>query len=347
MVVGAFFMKMALVCASGAQGGLEKHVLELAEGLAQRGHEITLIGPQALVARASTKLIGRSVNFDRPRWWPGLRRALREALTGDWDVIHAHANKATELVSRCRNQVAARRWVATLHNEKKETRAFSAFDEVIVVSERLRAFVQAPRVSVVLNGIDPPQQAVSRDRPWLAQLAGLDAGRPILLSVGRLVPAKGFDRLIRAAQLAHVQVAIAGEGPERESLQALVAKNPKGISFLGARSDVPQLLSACDGLVIASRHEGGPYTLAEALLAKRPVLATRVGMVADVLPESLILPEEPAAMAAQLRQFSEDLGLWRSLCATAFAQAAYRLTLEAMIEATLSVYQATVLEQER
>ncbi|SDD46942.1 glycosyltransferase family 4 protein [Aquimonas voraii] len=331
-------MKIALVCASDGEGGLEKHVLELAAGLVSAGHAVTLVAPQSLVLRRPGSVAGIAVNFKRPRWWPGLRGDLARALTGDWDVVHAHANKAAQLVAALRARVDSRRWVATLHNEKKDTRAFRRYDEVIVVSQRLRACVEAPKVSVVLNGIVPPAPHVVRDRGWLARQCGLSVDQPILLAIGRLVPAKGFDRLIAAAHEADVQIALVGGGPELGPLQALAGSGKGRVSFLGARADVAELLSACDGLVISSRHEGGPYTLAEALLAECPVLATPVGMVPDVLPEPLWLPEAPSGMAARMLAWSRDPAGWRAACLPAFEAARQRLTLASMIAGTEAAY---------
>lgn len=333
-------MQVCLVCASDGLGGLEKHVAELAIGLVQHGHDVTVVAPESFSILIDAQITHLVVNFRGPRWSPFVKSRLKKALqTKSWDVIHAHANKAAKLVSSIRKDLSAKKFVATLHNFKSNTKAFSTFDDVIVVSQALVHSVKAERVHVIMNGIKPSSPSGQNSRAWLASLAGLDESQPIVLGVGRLVQAKGFERLIEAAALADVQVVIVGDGPEKQALLNLKAKlQAQKVSLLGHRTDVFDLLDASDGLVITSYHEGGPYTLVEALMLNRPVLATAVGMVTAVLPPSLILSNDVNEMALVLGRWVSMLPEWNNECASAMCFAQQQLTVDAMVKSTMTAY---------
>lgn len=333
-------MKICLVCASDARGGLEKHVAELATGLAQRGHDVSVVAPKSFSNFIEAPVKHLMVNLNGPRWSPFVKFSLKRMLQNNsWDVVHAHANKAAKLVESIRCQLQSKKFVATLHGCKSNTQAFSTFDDVITVSRSLAGSVRAQRVHVILNGISASKPTAHSSRSWLAGLAGLDDGQPIILGVGRLVPAKGFDRLLEAAAIANVQIVIVGDGPEKEALLELKLKlQAHKVSFLGYRSDISNLLAASDGLVITSYNEGGPYTLVEALLSNRPVLSTAVGMVPEVLPQSLILSNDVGEMAMAISQWTSALPDWNAASSSAMDFAKKNLTLDVMVDATEAVY---------
>lgn len=135
--------------------------------------------------------------------------------------------------------------------------------------------------------------------------AALALEGPSLLFLGRLVPIKGVDLLIRAVAGLEpkVHVRIAGDGPERDSLAALAAELDVDATFEGWVSGRRKeaLLHACDALVVPSRPgDGLPTVLAEARARELPIIATRVGAVAEYLGDDpsirLVIPEDPAAL---------------------------------------------------
>ena len=138
-----------------------------------------------------------------------------------------------------------------------------------------------------------------------ARLAlGLD--RFTVLFVGRLVPVKGVDQLLRAAASLSepVHIRIAGDGPERDRLVTLSRSLGIDVAFegwvAGARKEA--LLSGCDALVVPSRPgEGLPTVLLEARSYALPIVATRVGAITDALKPNerirLVAPNDPAALA--------------------------------------------------
>ncbi len=184
----------------------------------------------------------------------------------------------------------------------------------VAVSESLRAAMVAlgvapDRVRVLRNGVD-----LIRFRPGpRPQPAGTSR---ILLSVGRLVPLKGHDILLRAlAELPDCRLWIVGEGPERGRLQALAAELGVAdrVDFHGAlpQDRLPALYAAADLLLLASDNEGWPNVLLEAMACGTPVVATAVGGIPEVIAEPvagrLVRERRPAAFVQAIRALLAEL----------------------------------------
>ena len=139
--------------------------------------------------------------------------------------------------------------------------------------------------------------------------------KPLIVSIGRLVPWKGFSTLIDAVALVRgtqsASLAIAGDGPEREALEARAKEAlGDGYAFAGAVSHAEAfaLMRAADAFVLGSTYEGMSHTLVEALLSGVPVIASDIEANRDVVGEAGILvpPEDPAALAHALSSVFEN-----------------------------------------
>lgn len=159
---------------------------------------------------------------------------------------------------------------------------------------------------VVYNGIAPGD---------FAGASGAARSKPYLLAIGRFVPQKGFDVLLRAyaqAGLIEHELVLAGEGPERETLEALTERLgiQDRVHFTG-RVDRPQaaaLFKGCAFFVLPSRQEPLGIVNLEAMAAGKAVVATRVGGVPEIVLDgetSLLVPGEDApALSAALRRLA-------------------------------------------
>jgi glycosyltransferase involved in cell wall biosynthesis len=139
----------------------------------------------------------------------------------------------------------------------------------------------------------------------------------ILLSVGRLVHEKAYDVLIQAIHIVvqeypNLAVHIAGTGPLQNELQNLITRLELGeqVHLLGIRNDVSDLMMKADIFVMSSRSEGMPIALLEAMSAGLPIIATRVGGIAEVVNDNvegiLVSPESPDKLAKAILQLIQN-----------------------------------------
>lgn len=186
----------------------------------------------------------------------------------------------------------------------------------------------------------------------------LEGGPPVIFSAGRLAPQKrtallvdAYHRLVTAGP-GHGPVdtpvlVIAGDGPEREQLERLVAAGPGDVRLLGHRADVPTLLAGSDVAVSAAVWEGQPLFIQEALAAGLPIVATDVGGTGVVLGGAgiLVRGEDEGGdgavaeeLAGALARVLDDPQHAADLRARSLARAADLPSLDDAVEAALTVY---------
>jgi glycosyltransferase involved in cell wall biosynthesis len=169
-------------------------------------------------------------------------------------------------------------------------------DGLVTVSESVKAdlvamrIAPAERIRVVRLGLELAPFTGALPRGVLRADAGFPAEAPLVGMVGRLVPVKDVSTFLRAARLVHAarpdaRFSLVGDGPDRAALEAEVASLglTGAVRFHGWRRDLPAVYGDLDVVVNASRNEGTPVALIEALAAGRPVVATAVGGTPDVL----------------------------------------------------------------
>lgn len=331
--------RITLVLASAGFGGLEKHVMELAKGLASKGFLVTLISDisyQTQFKDTTFNFIG--INFERSRHNPFLLWQLLQAiLQSRPDIIHVHGNKAAQLLSNLKkfgliNNITV---VGSLHSQKSNTRMFAHCDTVIAVSEVAKKALSHNhhQIEVVLNGIQPPKK-----------LAKQLKNPPIVLAVGRLEKVKGYDILIRAWQDLPAELWIVGEGSLRQEYETLIHQQPypENIKLLGFRQDINELMSQSNLFVMSSHYEGCPYVMIEALLTQTPMVSTNVGAMANILPKKYLtkignsqeLYETIAWALNNPIQVKEDY-------TSVFTWAEQNLTFNVMLQRIINIYHET------
>ncbi len=196
-------------------------------------------------------------------------------------------------------------------------------DRIITISPAQRADIverfriaDAARTVVVPLGLDLAPLLESGARPLREEL-GIGADALVFGYVGRLVPIKDLPTLVRAFARARQQVPtahllIVGDGPARAEMEPLVETLGIGASvhLAGWRDDLTRVYATIDVAVLSSRNEGTPVALIEAMAAGRPVVATAVGGVADVVQDGetgwLVPPGDVDAMAAAMVRLAGD-----------------------------------------
>ena len=257
----------------------------------------SLLGLAAYIRRHRIDILHST---DRPR--DAMACVVLGALTGAKALIHAHVNYGD--------------WMG-----RGVTWALSRADAIVGVSNHTaRTFVNAgyksERVHAVLNAIDQSQWDPSLSpTPGRASL-GVQDGIPLIVSVARLFRSKGHIELLRALALVksdhpNVQLAIVGAdypadsgmtGMLREQARELGIE--KNVIFTGPRSDIAELLAACDVFALPSFEEPFGLVFAEAMAMKRPVVALANGGTPEVVEHGkcglLSPPGDIDALAANL-----------------------------------------------
>jgi len=172
------------------------------------------------------------------------------------------------------------------------------FDRVVVVSRPIRedltkAGVSGNRVTVIPNGVDVDGFSQGRPERLRSEL-GLGREEIVIGVIARLSPEKGHGHLLRAActvlqEEPKVRFLLVGDGPLRRALEREVSiLGLTGfVIFGGNRADMPEVYAISDIVVSASLREGFPLSILEALAASRPVIATRVGGVPEIVQDDV------------------------------------------------------------
>jgi glycosyltransferase involved in cell wall biosynthesis len=322
------FMRIVYVLTSLGMGGAERVVLALASRMTQRGHSVALLVLRPPVAEQwptdlpVVHMEMRKNPFSALMGMEEGRRFLREFRP---DLIHSHSFHAN-IVARLLKGLAPTQVISTVHNvyEGGWTRmlAYRLTDglarRTVAVSQaaadrfvRLKAVPQRKCV-VLTNGIDTAEFAPNADRRLrMRSEMGVD-DQFVWLTAGRIVPAKDYPNLLQA--FAHVlavcpqaRLWIAGEASTAEfsSVHALAEELGLGnsVRWLGLRRDLPALLDAADGFVLASAWEGMPLALGEAMAMEKPVVATDVGGVRELVGDAgmIVPPKNPDALAKAMQ----------------------------------------------
>jgi glycosyltransferase involved in cell wall biosynthesis len=215
--------------------------------------------------------------------------------------------------------------------------------------------VPESRISVIPSAVDPSGLHPVRTRDEVRRSLGVSEDKVVLLVLAALVHRKGIDVLLRALQALardgfRPRLWIAGEGPERSSLEGLAreAGVADQVAFLGRRSDAADLLGACDVVVLPSRREGLGVAALEAMAAGRAVVASAVGGLAEAVVDrrtGLLVPaEDPGALAAALAELSSDSRLRDALGDAGPRRVAESFSAEQMVEAYVRLYQSVLGE---
>lgn len=318
---------VALIVTSLSYGGAQTQVVALARRFRARGWRVTLLSmlpPEAFTddLRADgVEVVSLGMRRGVPSlgaWWRLVRWLRRERPS----TVHSHMVHANLLARLARRAGGVAQLICTAHNIVEGGRgrewAYRLTDPLCDLTTNVsraaaRRYVQVgavppTRMRYVPNGVDvgtfrpePGRRAAAR------QALGLGDAFT-WLAVGRFEDAKDYPNLLRAFAQVHAahpqaQLLLVGDGPTRPASQQLAAELGLSgrVQFLGLRGDVPALMNAADGYVMASRWEGLPMVLLEAMASGVPIVTTAVGGTAELVQPGrsglLVPPADSAALA--------------------------------------------------
>jgi glycosyltransferase involved in cell wall biosynthesis len=334
---------LALVDRLGTHGGAERLAMQIAEGLDPDRFEPILCASRFSdeersrepVAAALSELEQAKVRFlglDRRSklqlwaWHPLVSLLRREQI----DVLHAHkfgSNAWGVLIGRLARVPVV---IAHEHSWSFEGRSMRRFIDRHVIARGSDAFVAVSRedrrrmieverikpsdVVLVPNGIPTPPPPSGHD---VRRELGIGPADPVIGTVGFLRPPKALHVLIRCAallapQFPKLKVLIAGDGEERERLESLIDELRLGetVKILGLRADAADIIDSLDVTVCCSDSEGSPLSVMEYMEAAKPIVATRVGGVPDLIDDGvhglLVEPRDPDGLAAAVADLLQD-----------------------------------------
>ncbi len=348
-------IRVVRVIARLNMGGPALHVTYLAQGLAERGYETTLVAGDVGRGEESMAFVADRAGVEVVRL-PGLSRdlsPLRDAVAA-WrvariirrvrpDVVHTHTAKAGA-IGRVAAVLAGRPGrrpvvVHTFHGHVLrgyfgragtllfraiETVLARATDRLVAVSPEVRDelvglhVAPARKFSVVRLGIElEPRVRFEGDADEARRRHGIGVGKFVVGWFGRMTAVKRTDDLL--TMLAGVRergvdalLLFVGDGDDRDRLEqrAHDLGLARSCLFVGYQEDVAPWYAICDAVVLTSASEGTPVTIIEALAAGKPVVATRVGGVPDVVDEGetgfLVRPRDTHALAERLEILARD-----------------------------------------
>ena len=174
------------------------------------------------------------------------------------------------------------------------------FPRVIALAEDHKQYlssvkrIPAAKISVIHNGIDAQRFTSGPSVQEARNSFDLPVDQHVVGIVASLRPCKAHEMFLKAAAKVREQApdtlfVIAGEGPERQNLEALTGELglASQVRFFGQVKDVPTLLRAFDVSVLTSYTEAFPLALLESMASERPVVATDVGSVAEIVEDGV------------------------------------------------------------
>lgn len=354
-------------------GGLESHAYYLCRELSRLGHELTMVTSRSMPGTPRRETMN---GFDVIRTWfparsptgwaahtlvsvPPYLKVARNA-----DVLHAQtfASAPPAMLARLRYGSP---FVLTLHTSHflrlarrpawraVLRRIIRSADWLLAASEEIRTVAlgiyRHARAEALTNGVD-----TSLFEPGPATLPPRERGYRLVVP-RRLFEKNGVEYLIRALPLmraeADVEAVIVGDGPLRERLERLAAESgvAGAVRFLGARPnlEMPGLLASSDVVVIPSLMEATSIAALEAMSCGRPVAASRVGGLPEIIDENVGVLFEPAdaeslaqAVLSLLRHADR-----RIMGERARKRVVKRWSLERLAKRHVEIYEALLAER--
>ena len=354
-------------------GGGPAQVAELLSRLPRAEFAVTVAGPprgeySRVYAQSGARFAG--IEADRLGGRP-LLDALRLIRQDKIDIVHTHG-KGAGLYGR----VAARRVgipsVHTFHGihygdyRPAVGRAYLALERglaritsaIVHVSEsqalEAAALGLAPsgKSHVIVNGIDADRVAArAMTRATAREALRLEPGALVMGTIARFDPIKGLDALLEAfavvaSGVPAARLVVVGDGPEGPRLRALIASLgiEERVRLPGFVTSAARLLPALDVYVSASRKEGLPLAILEAMACGLPVVATLVAGHVDVIEDGVtgrfVVPGERDALVRALRDVAADPAARIAMGQSGWRRVAERFSASRMAAETADLYRA-------
>ncbi|MEP7294390.1 MAG: glycosyltransferase [Chloroflexota bacterium] len=352
--------KIMHVSGQMARGGAERQLLLVAEALAWRGWSQSVVifnvGDPWQESFASFGVPIHLIPRHRLKLWRLMRLSLL-ALREHPDVVHSWSSHTNVYTTISLFPAGTKRLLSFRGNPMVDNRTGQARTEFANASIYRRAdcIISNSRAALASVGAALAGQhtavvgniTLARGRASPGEVVS----RPRLIAAGELKPLKAFDVLLRAlgllkAEGAAFDLMLAGEGSEKAALIALAAELnlSECVHFCGEVADVPALCAGAHLLVHPSRSEGLSNTILEGMAEGLPVIACAVGGNSEIIDHErsglLVPPDDPPALAQQIRRLLDDAALRQRLGNAALEDVRTRCNQETVVRQYEAVYNA-------
>ncbi|GJL70405.1 MAG: glycosyl transferase group 1 [Nitrospirales bacterium] len=319
---------------SSGMGGQEYRVLEEAKGMEKRGHTVFVAAPHGsrLAALVEQRGLQVKTTTSGKRGWitlvPSYLRILKHC---EIDVVNTHGS-LDSWTAAIAGRISSRRpiIVRTRHKCTPVSRTWrhrllygklphvvTTTGEAVRQGFMTRTRLSPSRVISIPTGVDLERFHPQSPDASLRKSLGLGIQGPLVGAVTFLRPEKGMMVLIEAVgwlkkRFSTVECVIIGDGGERPALLDRIQELglEQSVHLVGFRQDVPALLAILDVVVIPSFEEGIPQSLTQALAMERPVVASAVGGVPEVVQDGLsgllVPPKDPEILAEKIACLLHD-----------------------------------------
>jgi len=343
-------------------GGVETGTLDFAKYLMEHGHISVVVSNGGEMVDALQQ--AGSTHYQLPVHKKSLFSVilmigrLRKIIVAEGiDIVHARSRVPAWIAFfACRKTKAF--FITTCHGYYKN-RFFSqvmGWAKLIIVPSMAIGRHMIDDFNVLAKSIRCIPRSVNVDKFNIVRRGKKDESSPVISIIGRLTPLKGHKYFIKAMtkvvrQYPYAKIWIIGDAPAskksyRKELELLSRRLglASQIEFLGNRTDIPELLSKTDVLVLSTvTQESFGRVILEAQAAGVPVVATRVGGVIDIIDDNetgiLIMPKDSDAIAKDVIRLLNDRDLVARLVVAAKKKLQDCFTLEHMSSSIVEVYQ--------
>ncbi len=328
----------------GLEGQMAKHGVRTFHLSKRRGFDWRMFPRVAGALRQFRPHILHTHNYVMRYTYPValLHAALWRRVPVQVHTVHNVAHMEVDRVGRALQRIAFRRGVVTVAIARE-------------VAATIRQVYGIAEGALIPHGIpvrDYRRCVVHDDAlggEWRKR-EGFGVDEILCLCVGRFAPQKDHATLVRAfaagpARNPRARLLLAGDGPLLDGIKELIAALGLGakVCVLGRRTDIPDMLSAVDLFVMASRWEGSPLAVMEAMSAGVPVVSTAVGGVPELVQEGvtglLVPPGEPAMLAAAMCRLLDDPIARATMGRNGARRAEERFDVRVMVRAYEQLYE--------
>ena len=361
-------VRVVEILATGTNGGAQEHLFGLMTRLDPAHYDASVVSLSAGSAVRKLQRHGFDVTvIDEPDDEAAVRLLAAHLAPIQPDVIHTHMYRADVVGTGAANLLRAtgdRRpyVVSTVHSSRVRSaedrdlirRLTPSMDQLIAVSKSIERKIAdehrtgAP-VRLIYNGVDLERYDHQEPCCTLRDEYGMEPGSQIVGVVARLEPEKGHQTLIEAwphvlREVPDAYLLIVGEGSRRDFLEQLAASKRVAhrVVFAGRRDDIPAVTAALDVAVLPSWREAQGLSILEAMALSRPVVASDVGGIPEMIENGvtgLLVPhDDPPALAAAIVRLLKDHAFADTIARAAHDLVHDRFCIELMVKAIEQIY---------